>query len=184
MKTCLGVLVSAALLLIPATASAEWFVFPFAAVNAGGDTTKESGAYGFSAGWMGRWVGFEAEGAISPSFFDSGDGFRTTHRHTTYGGSALFGPRLGNLRPYAAVGGTLLRSKIEEVGGLATLNDERGALHIGGGAMWNLAKHLGVRGEARYIRSFDDQEPEGNVFEERFAELAYWRIGGGVTVRW
>ena len=47
-----------------------------------------------------------------------------------------------------------------------------------------LARHVGVRGEARYIRSFDDEEPEGNVFEERFAKLAYWRIGGGLTVRW
>ena len=184
MKTFFAIVLTSASLLWPATASAQWFVFPFAAVNAGGDTTKESGAYGFSAGWMGRWIGFEAEATTSPTFFDSADGFRTTHRHTTYGGSALFGPKMGKLRPYAAVGGSLLRSKIEEVGGLATLTDERGAFNVGGGAMWDLTRNLGVRGEARYIRSFDDEEPEGNVFDEQFAKFAYWRIGGGVTVRW
>jgi opacity protein-like surface antigen len=184
MKTCCGLVMVAVLLLVPSRASAEWFVFPFAAVNTGGDTTKDSAAFGISGGWMGRWIGLEAEAATSPSFFDSDEGFRETHKHTTYGGSALVGPRIGNLRPYAAIGASLLRSEIEEVGGLASVNDERGALHVGGGAMWDVARHVGVRGEARYIRSFDEEEPEGNVFEERFARLAYWRIGGGVTVRW
>ena len=184
MKAFIGIVLSAALLLPPSTASAEWFVFPFVAVNTSGETTKDSAAFGVSGGWIGRWIGFEAEAATSPSFFDPDDGFRETHKLTTYGGSALFGPVLGSFRPYAAVGGSLLRSEIEEVGGLAAVNDERGALHVGGGAMWNVARYLGVRADVRYLRSFDDEEPEGNVFEERFAKLAYWRIGGGLTVRW
>ena len=42
MKTCLGFMLTAAALLFPASASADWFVFPFAAVNTGGETTKET----------------------------------------------------------------------------------------------------------------------------------------------
>lgn len=174
---------AAAVMLTPAAASADWYVFPFAAVNTGGDTTRESGAFGGSVGWMGGVFGAEAEAAWSPSFFDDGGGFRTRNRATTYTGTFLAGPRIGMWRPYGAVGYGVIRSEIEEVGGLATLKDDRPALHVGGGLMWSPHDRFGIRGDARYIRALDDQEPEGNVFDERFADFSYWRIGGGITIR-
>ena len=173
-----------AVVLTPRAATAEWFVFPFAAMNTGGDTTRDTGALGASVGWMGRWIGVEGEVAVSPSFFDAGDGFRTDHRQSTYSVIGLAGPKLGLWRPYALLGGGLVRSEIAEVGGLAALNDERGALHVGGGAMWDATRHIGVRGDLRYVRALDDEEPENNVFDERFAEFSYWRVGGGITFRW
>jgi hypothetical protein len=178
------VILVAAVLCTPASASAEWFVFPFAAGNSGGDTTRHSTAVGGAFGWMGGLFGGEVEAARSPHFFDDGEGFRTAHRTMTYTGTFLSGPRIGRWRPYGAVGYGLLRSEIEEVGGLAAVSDDRGALHAGGGLMWAPHQRVGLRADVRYIRALDDEEPAGNVFAERFAEFSYWRAGGGVVIRW
>ena len=175
---------AAVLLLTPAAARAEWLLFPFAAMNTGGDTTKESAAYGGSFGWAGKWLGAEGEFTWSPEFFDNGDGFRTRHKGTTFTGTALLGPRIRSWRPYGAVGVGVLRTEIEEVGGLAEFTDSRAALHAGGGLMWMAKQRLSVRGDARYVRALDDTEPEGNVFGERLADFSYWRFGGGLVIRW
>lgn len=173
-----------AVLLVPRAASAEWYLFPFAAMNTGGDTTRDSGSVGGAFGWTGRLVGVEGEAAIAPNFFDDGGGFRTERAQTTYTVSALAGPRLGMWRPYGLVGAGLQRSRIEEVGGFAQVSDDRAALHVGGGLMWDATSRVGLRGDVRYIRALDDEEPEGNVFAERLANFSSWRVGGGVTVRW
>lgn len=177
-------LVSSVLALTSSEARAEWFVFPFAAANAGGDTTRESGAYGGSFGWTGRWFGAEAEATWSPDFFDGDGGFRTRHEATTYAGTALAGALIGSWRPYGSLGIGVLRSEIEEVGGLASLADSRAALHIGIGLMWAARARLSLRGDVRYVRALEDMEPEGNVFGERLGEFGYCRAGGGLVVRW
>jgi hypothetical protein len=182
-RLLIGACVLASLLSLPAPARADWFIQPFAGVQTGGSTTRGSAAFGVSGGWLGAWFGAEAEAAWSPSFFDSDNGFRPTHRAATYTGTALVGPRTGSLRPYGALGLGVLRSDIEEVGGLATLTDTRPAVHAGGGVMWD-AGHVTIRGDARYIRALDDAEPDGNVFPERFANYDFWRFGGGVAFRW
>lgn len=185
MKTAIRITALTALVVLtPALATADWYVFPFAAANTGGDTTRDSGAFGGSFGWMGSWYGGEAEATWSPSFFDDGAGFRTEHKATTYTATALAGPRLGIWQPYGAAGIGLLRSEIEEVGGLARVSDDRPAFHAGGGLMWFPHDRIAVRGDARYIRALDDTEPEGNVFAERFADFSYWRIAGGIAIRW
>ncbi len=184
MRTFLRAIVMAVALLSPATASAEWFVFPFAAANAGGDTLKDSAAFGGSFGLWRQWLGAEVEATTSPSFFEDGNGFRSEHRQTTYSASALVGRRLGTIRPYASVGGGWLRSRIKEVGGLAVVSDDRPAFHVGGGLIWAPMARLGLRGEARYVRSTDDTEPTRNVFAERLADFSYWRIGAGASIGW
>lgn len=186
MKTTvrIAVTMAALLLLAPVAARAQWFVSPFAALNTGGDTTRESPAFGVSGGWLGRWYGGEAEAAWSPMFFDDDGGFRTRRRSSTYSGTALVGPQVGMWRPYGAFGVGVQRSEIEEVGGLALLIDNRAALHAGGGVMWRWSNRLGLRGDVRYLRALDDTEPAGNVFPERLAEFQHWRVGGGVTFGW
>jgi hypothetical protein len=170
------------ILFSPSLASAELFVQPFMALN-GGETARESTAFGVSGGWIGRWFGGEGEVGWSPSFFDDDGGFRVKHSGTSYLATGLFGARLGHARPYGALGIGVVRSRIEEVGALATLNDSRAAVHAGGGIMWG-SGGAALRVDARYIRAVDQQEPEGNVFPESFGELGFWRIGGGVAFRW
>ena len=170
------------ILLRPSLASAELFVQPFISLN-GGETTRESTGFGVSGGWMGRWLGGEGEIGWSPSFFDDDGGFRVKHSGTSFLATGLFGAQLGHARPYGAVGLGVLRSRIEEVGALATLKDSRAAVHAGGGVMWDRGS-AALRVDARYIRALDDQEPEGNVFPESFGNLGFWRIGGGVAFRW
>ena len=185
MKTRVRMMVLLALVSVaPARAEAQWFVSPFAAVNAGGDTTRESLGIGVGGGWMGRWYGGEAEAVWSPMFFDDDGGFRTRRRSSTYAGTALIGPRIGTLRPYGAIGAGILRSEIHEAGGLASLTDNRSALHAGGGVMWWAGERIAVRGDARYVRALDDEEAEGNMFPERPAEFEFWRVGAGLTFRW
>lgn len=175
---------AAALLLVPAGARADWYVFPFAAVNTGGDTTRESGAYGGSFGWERNWFSAEAELAWSPQFFDDDDGFRTQHRATTITGTALAGPWMGALRPYGALGLGVIRFQIEEILGLASTDDHRPALHAGGGLIWQGRSRLGLRGDVRYIRALGDDDPAENVFSERLGGFDGWRAGGGAVIRW
>jgi hypothetical protein len=186
MKDVFRLVVAAALLaLAPATAHAEWFVFPFAATNAGGQTTQESGAYGGSVGWTsGGWWGAEAELAWAPDFFEDDEGFRIEHRTTTFTGTALAGRLMGAWRPYGAAGLGALRFDIEETGGLASVSETRPAFHAGGGVMWTADSRVGIRGDVRYIRALGDEEPTANVFPERFVDFDYWRIGGGIVVAW
>jgi hypothetical protein len=183
MRMCRVAVVLTAIFAVPGVAWADLFVQPFAAVNTGGQTTRESAGLGVSGGWMGSWFGGEGEAAWSPWFFDRDGGFRTKYRAATYTGTALGGPRIGAWQPYGAFGLGVLRSEIEEVGGLATLTDTRAAWHAGGGVMWT-AGPIGLRADARYIRAIDDTEPRDNVFAERLGHFDYWRIGGGVAFRW
>jgi hypothetical protein len=185
MKTAMRVFaVTAVTVLSPGTARADWFFFPFATVNTGGATTRESGAYGGSVGWGRGWLSAEGEVTVAPDFFDDDDGFRTRRRSTGLTGTALAGPRLGAWRPYGAVGFGLLRFEIAEVGGLASVSDDRPAVHAGGGLMWIGQKRFGLRGDVRYIRAVDEEEIASNVFPEQFADFDYWRVGGGVVIRW
>ena len=175
--------VAAVLLAAPAYARADFFLGGFGTLNTGGDTTRQSAAIGVNGGWFGSWFGGEGEAAWSPSFFDADGGFRTKHRAATVTATALGGPMIGVWRPYGAFGIGALRSEIEEVGALATLTDTRPALHAGGGVMWSMGR-LMLRGDVRYIRALDDTEPDGNVFPETFSHFDFWRLGGGVAVRW
>jgi hypothetical protein len=184
MKTLMKFAVTALLVLVPATARADWYVFPFAAGNTGGQTTQESGTYGASLGWNRGWWGVEAELACSPEFFDDDGEFRSSHEATTFTGTAIVGPSMGAWRPYGAFGIGVLSLEIEEVGELASVGDNNPALHAGGGLVWQPDSGIGFRGDVRYIRSLDDQEPDANVFPERFADFDYWRVGGGVVIRW
>lgn len=183
MKMWMRVIFCAALLLSPAAARADWFAQPFGGFTAGGATTRESSTFGVSGGWIGRWYGGEAEVAWSPWFFDSDRGFRDKHQASTYTGTGLVAPRFGRARPYGAFGLGVLRSEIAEVGGLATLTDNRLAMHAGGGVMWDVGTWA-LRGDARYIRALDEDEAAGNVFPERLANFDYWRVTGGVVLKW
>src|SRR5262245_30496121 len=182
MKTMFrAAIITAVLLTTPGIARAEWFAFPFAGVNTGGKTTRESAAFGASGGWMGHWWGAEGEAAWSPMFFDDDGGFRTKHRASTYTGTFLAGPKIDMWRPYGLFGVGVLRSEIEEVGGLASTTDNRSAMHVGGGISHDMSGHWSLRGDARYIRALKDTEPKGNVFPEKLAKFDFWRIAGGVS---
>ena len=174
-RTCVCLAVVAVVILAsPAQARADMFVQPFVAFN-GGETTRESAAFGVSGGWMGRWFGGEGEVGWSPSFFDDDGGFRVKHSGASYTATGLVGPRVGAVRPYGAFGVGALRSRIEEAGALLAVTDTRAAMNVGGGLMWDRGS-AALRVDARYIRAFDEAEPEANVFPESFANLSFWRI--------
>lgn len=61
-------------------------------------------------------------------------------------------------------------------------NSEFG-FNIGAGAMGFLSDHVGLRGDVRYLRSFEDPD-EDNEFDIAVGSFDYWRGTFGVTFRW
>ena len=153
--------------LMPAAARADGLIVPFAGVNFGGDAGESIGDgadakkfdWGASFAWMGGGVfGFEGDIGYSPDFYGSND----------VGGSSLlslmgnvlvgvpFGGQQGfGIRPYGLVGVGVLRSDLESFDDLLDDNSE-GAWNFGGGVLIFFGAHVGIRGDVRYFRTFDE----------------------------
>lgn len=152
----------------PSTARADGLLIPFLGVNFGGNSGKAlSDAFdakrfnwGVSLAYMGGGVlGLEADIARSPDFYGKTDlGGSSVFTAT---GNILFGVPIGGqrgvgIRPYALAGIGVIRSKVDAFGEILSLDNSKAAWDFGGGAMFFLGTHLGVRGDLRYFRTFGD----------------------------
>jgi opacity protein-like surface antigen len=177
-------------LLVPATAGAQttsptWFAAPFFGATTGGDTTHTASTMGLSVGWKGQghW-GFEAEVADAPEFFEQ-DGFRIDRRVTTVMGNAIYAlPMTGaKLTPYAAGGLGLVRPHLAEAGEFAVVEAKKLGFNVGGGLMGSLNDHVGLRGDVRYLRSVRSTDADTNPFGIDFSKFGFWRVTGGVVLK-
>ena len=87
---------------------------------------------------------------------------------------------LGPLRPYGAVGLSLIGANLASQPGLAALEDTAAGYNAGGGLFIWLGKPIGLRGDVRYFRTFGaigGDNPLG------FGTVDYWRGIGGLTLR-
>ena len=64
--------------------------------------------------------------------------------------------------------------------GLAALDDTAAGFNVGGGLFIWLGKHLGLRGDARYFRTFAEVGADRPLGLEK---LDFWRGIGGLTLR-
>jgi opacity protein-like surface antigen len=189
------------LLLIPATASAQsWFFSPFVGANFGGnarfgdvgdfdDEVERRVDFGATLGWNPSVVGFEIDLGWSPNFFEDTAGARNfdfgDNNVTTLMGNVLISAPPGKgLRPYGSTGVGLIRSRISSAGNLfddLTTNDF--GINIGGGVNGQFNDNVGIRGDIRYFRSLQDNEPD-NEFDLGLSNFDFWRGTIGVTFRW
>ena len=140
------------------------------------DTTTTK-SYGVSLGFLQRGlVGGEFELGYSPDYFsDANSSIVGGNNLLTLTASMMIGPWIKGVRPYGVIGGGLARSKIEDFVKFGSDVQNRGVIDYGGGVSIYFAKHIGVRGDVRFLRDFGSHgcESESIVCDVTF--------GWGVT---
>jgi hypothetical protein len=179
-------------LLVPATAGAEWTVKAFAGVTMAsrsgfidldGATGKTNSLFGGALGW--EWsngFGVEFELAISPSFLKGSGGLVTTGRlETVMANATWLLPRpSARLRAYISGGIGAARVTFEDALDAFTSSSTLAAGNVGGGVLVPLRRRVHVVGDVRYLQSqYGDANRAG--FGEEY--VAYWRVAGGVLLR-
>jgi opacity protein-like surface antigen len=189
----------------PAPASADWLLTPFVGANFGGnanfgvfddfdDEVERRVDFGATLGWMGGGiVGFEVDFGYSPNFFQDtvgdanfefGDSNVTTLMANLLVGAPIGGQSGPGIRPYASGGLGLIRSQVSS--GTSLFNDlttNDFGMTVGGGVTGFFNDNVGIRGDIRYFRSLQDNEPDGEL-DLGLSDFDFWRGTVGVTFRW
>jgi opacity protein-like surface antigen len=188
----------------PAKASADWLFTPFIGMNWGSAVTFNSDLgdfddefekrvnFGASLAWMGAGIaGFEIDFGYSPNFFEStegdddfdyGDNNLTTLMANVVLGAPIGGQSGGGIRPYASGGVGIIRSRIGDAGDLFDVTSNDWGFNVGAGVTGFFSDNVGLRGDVRYFRSLQDNEPD-DEFDIALGSLHFWRGSVGVTFR-
>ena len=197
LQTLLLVLIS--LLVTPAAARADLFVVPFAGVKFGGSTSiidlelaagKKKLVLGVSAVKIDAgMVGYEIEFGNIAGYFGNEEvaAIRPLTKPGSYvndlTGSLVLalppGATAGGLRPYAVIGGGLIHAEAEDFLELFQVRRTVPAINLGIGAIGLLTNNVGVRFDARHLRSLSKDAPVGLVGRR----IAYSRFTIGLLLR-
>ena len=188
----------------PGRADADWYVTPFVGGNLGGsanfggpndfeDQVERRVDVGASLGWMGAGIaGFEIDWGWSPNFFQNttgpanftfGDSNVTTLMGNVVLGIPVGGQTGGGVRPYVVGGAGLLRSNISGGTFFNDLTSNDFGFDLGGGVHGYFNDHVGLRGDLRYFRLLQDNDPASNGLDIGLANFNFWRASVGVTFR-
>lgn len=176
----------------PAAAYADWMFTPNLGSTFGGDSFgREHLTYGAGIAWLDEEAfGWEADFSYSPDFFE-GDGDSValggiTGSVTSVMGNALIGVGLGAIRPYVTGGVGLMRMRVlSNAGTFENVTSEVG-FNVGAGAMAFLGDRFGLRGDVRYLRSFQNQAPSwtrGTDVDVAPGNFDFLRATVGLTFR-
>ena len=189
------------LMLLPASAQAQsWFFSPFIGGNFGGsadfgdfpdqdDEVERRMDFGATLGWNPSVVGFEIDLGYSPNFFEDTAGdrnfeFGDSNVTTLMGNLLLSAPPGSGFRPYASGGLGLIRANVSSGTGLFNdLSTNDLGVNIGGGINAQFNENVGIRGDLRYFRSLQDNEPD-NELDLSLGSFDFWRGTVGMTFRW
>jgi hypothetical protein len=187
----------------PAKASADWLFTPYVGLNWSpqvrftddlGDLTAEfdrRANFGASLAWMGAGVaGFELDFGYTPNFFEYergedvrlGDSNVATVMANIVLGAPIGGQRGPGLRPYVAGGVGIIRSEIRDPGDLFDVSSSDWGFNVGGGVTAFMGDTFGVRGDVRYFRGLQDNQPSGPL-DFSLSDLRFWRGTLGATFR-
>jgi opacity protein-like surface antigen len=196
--------VGLAVMAVPDRASAQWFVTPFVGGNFGGDAQfgsfnddfddefERRVDFGVTAGWMSQGIiGWEVDFGFSPNFFqdtigdanfDFGDSNVTTLMGNVLISAPIGGTRGVGIHPYGSGGVGLIRSSISAGDFFDDVSSNDFGFNVGGGVNVYFNDRVGIRGDVRYIRSFEDNEPD-DEFDLALSDFDFWRASVGVTFR-
>ena len=172
-----------ALLVAASPARADWLLTPYFGLTFGGNAPDEKPTYGGSIAFLGAGIfGVEFDAAITPNFFDADDSVPVDDSNvsTVMGNLMLSAP--GPVRPYASAGVGLIRARATSVGNLFEADDNSFGFNVGGGLMAQFSDHVGLRGDVRYFRSFQDIEVVDD-FDLDVSDFDFWRGSLGVIFR-
>jgi hypothetical protein len=190
---------AAALVLAPVQARADGFVSPWIGSAFGGGDGVSNGVsgtelkngqttFGITAGGMGAGIiGGEVDFGYSPSFFGDSTLFGSNTVLNLMGnliiGVPVGGQSGAGIRPYVTAGIGLLRTQIDG-GTLGNVSSSDNGLgwNAGGGVMGYFTDHVGVRGDLRYMRGFNENDL-GFDTGDSLRALRFWRASIGVVFR-
>jgi hypothetical protein len=189
---------------VPGKASADWLFTPFVGWNWGGtagftdiagdfeDEFERRSNFGASLAWMGAGaLGFEVDFGYAPNFFENtageddfeyGDSNVTTLMANLMVGVPFGGQSGFGIRPYASGGLGIIKSRIEDADDLFDVDSTDWGLNVGGGVNAFFSDRFGLRGDVRYFRSLQDNEPDDEV-DLALGSFRYWRGTVGVVFR-
>jgi opacity protein-like surface antigen len=180
-------------------AQAQWVVTPHLGVNFAGDVELGKGGPGGSVGYFGRRIGFEFDFQRYQHFFKDSEvspldpaappncvpgiteaGDPCTDINTDaigFMGNVVVPIRIwGAARwsPYGTAGLGLIHAwtNVED------RHQNNLGFNGGGGVMYSLSKHMGLRGDLRYFRAVVDENQSRGVF---FKDYGFWHTAIGVT---
>ena len=170
-----------------APARADGFFSPFLGFNYGGDSTNCEALtrcddrrlnWGIALGATGGIFGFEEEFAYAPNFF--GAASDADNAVLTLMSNVLLVIPAGPVQPYGLIGVGLVRPHAQL--SASSLASDQNALgwDIGGGVNIFFARAVGIRGDIRHVRTFQDITL-GGLFTT--APLDFWRGSAGITLR-
>ena len=188
----------------PAKASADWLFTPFIGGNWGNSITFSDDIgdfedefekrlnFGASLGWMGAGIaGFELDFSYSPNFFENtvgesdfefGDSNVTTLMGNVVLGAPIGGQSGIGVRPYATGGLGIIRSQISSADDLFDVSSNDLGFNVGGGVNVFLSDNFGIRGDVRYFRQLQDNEPDDEL-DFAVSDFRFWRWSIGATFR-
>ncbi len=157
--------------LLASPAAAQTYVSPVVTIAFGGNADGATVGFGGTATFTRRGMGVEIEAAHTPDFFE---GLNITTYSIGYvaGGDA----NAGGIKPFGVAGVTLMRASADGVDA-----ENKFAINLGGGLVALFNQTIGVRGEIRYFRRLEDDEPGLVPLEDSIFD--YWRAGVGVVFR-
>jgi hypothetical protein len=192
----LAVVCTFGFLLSAAPARADGFVSPSVGVDFGGNAgstlrgavnNSQKVNVGAAVGWMSVGVfGLEEDFSWAPNFFGSGgttiDKTRVVTLMTNViAGIPVGGQSGGGVRPYVSVGVGLINQHVSTPTGVGEFSENDFGFDGGAGIMGYFADHIGLRGDVRYFRSF--QNTETNVVGLEVGHFAFYRASIGVLFR-
>lgn len=170
----------------PTPAAAQGFISPFIGFDYGGDSgcptatgcEDKHSNLGVAGGKLGAIAGAEVEFAYARNFFGDTPGVDSSV--LTLMTNVIVGPRIGVIRPFVLGGVGLIKSRVElDAGSLLDSSNQFG-WNIGGGVMLMFGDHVGVRGDIRRFKSFQDISILGFDLSEE--KLSYNRASAGLVL--
>jgi hypothetical protein len=186
-------------LLAPASVNADWLLTPNLGRTFGGDTHgRGHPTLGAAVAWVDEDAfAWELDFNFAPDFFEgehdtftfTGDSHVGTVMVNGLVGLFTDGGAVGAFHPYVTGGAGLMQMRavtadVEE-GLFESLVHEFG-WNAGVGAMVFPSPRVGIRGDVRYLRSFQNQDPSwtrGIDVDVAPGNFDFWRAGVGVTFR-
>ena len=182
-----------ALVLAPASARADWLFTPNIGSTFGADASdREHWTYGVSFGWMGAGIiGWEADAQFTPEFFEANDGdldFDGGNNVFTFMGNVIAGIPIGGqsgagIRPFGLIGFGLVKQRATATEDDIDISNNDFGFNVGGGLMGFFSDNVGLRGDVRYVRSFQNfSDDPSDPFD--LGDFDFWRANIGVVFRW
>lgn len=184
----LVVLVAATAVFVPSPVRADGYISPFIGTNFGNNSGNGRLNVGLNAGWMGSGiVGAEVDFGYAPDFFGDQGTFGSNSVTDLMGnlivGIPVGGTRGAGFRPYATIGGGLLRTRLDGPAGTgSSFSSNEAGINAGAGVMGFVANHVGFRGDVRYFRNLSDTS-EPNAANVDFGSFHFWRASVGFILR-